>query len=77
MDATLPIEVYFQRIDNCVQYAVDGKVAYTADQILQTGYHGIGTSGLYTNACKDWRKRRQTTKHGISSRSSLPPNIMI
>jgi len=31
-------------------------VAYTADQILQTAYHAISTSGIYTNACKEWCK---------------------
>ena len=62
MDASLPIDVYFQRIDDCVQYTVDGKVAYTADQILQTGYHGISTSGLYNDSCKDWRKKPNAEK---------------
>ena len=57
INVDLPIDVYFQKIDECVQYAVDGKVAYTLDQILQTAYHAISASGFYNDACKDWRKK--------------------
>jgi hypothetical protein len=62
IDATQPIDVYFQRIDDCVQYAADGHVAYTIDQILQTAYHGVSTSGMYHDACKEWRKKRPADK---------------
>ena len=31
-----PIDLFFQRIDNCVQYASDGQVAFTNGQIIQT-----------------------------------------
>jgi hypothetical protein len=57
LDATQPIDVYFQKIDDCIQYADDGQVAFTTDQILQTTYHAISTSGFYNDACKDWRKK--------------------
>ena len=36
IDSTQPIDIYFRKIDDCVQYAADGQVAFTPDQILQT-----------------------------------------
>jgi hypothetical protein len=62
LDTTEPIDVYFQKIDDCVQYAADGRVAFTADQILQTGYNAISTSGFYTDACKEWRRNPPANK---------------
>ena len=57
IDSSQTIYLFFQRIDNCVQYASDGQVAFTNGQIIQTAYHAVSTSGQYTDACKDWRKR--------------------
>jgi hypothetical protein len=57
LDSTHPIDIYFQTIDECIQYAADGQVAFTPDQILQTAYHTISTSGFYNDACKEWRKK--------------------
>jgi hypothetical protein len=53
MDPTQPIDVYFQTIDDCVQFATDGQVPFTALQIVQTAYHAISKSGLYNDTCKE------------------------
>ena len=34
IDATQPIDIYFKRIDDTVQYAADGNIAFTTEQIL-------------------------------------------
>jgi hypothetical protein len=57
MDTTGPIDIYFQTINDCVQFATDGQVPFTATQIVQTAYHTVSKSGLYNNACKEWRRR--------------------
>jgi hypothetical protein len=62
IDSTQLIYVYFQRVDECIQYAVDGQVAFSAEQILQTTYHAASTSGYYTDACKEWRKKAAVDK---------------
>ena len=62
LDTTEPIDVYFEKIDDCVQYAADGRVAFTTDQILQTGYNAISTSGVYHDACKEWRRKQPADK---------------
>eukprot|EP00957_Ditylum_brightwellii_P005561 426505-Ditylum_brightwellii.AAC.1 len=36
MDISQLIDAYFARIDNCIQYALDGKTPYTAKQIITT-----------------------------------------
>jgi hypothetical protein len=63
IDASQPIDVYFQKIDDCIQYADDGQVAFTTGQILQTAYHAISTSGFYNDACKEWRKKPPADKN--------------
>jgi hypothetical protein len=62
IDSTQPIDIFFQRIDECVQYAVDGQVGFSAEQILQTAYHAVSTSGYYNDACKEWRKKAPVDK---------------
>ena len=62
LDPSVPIDVYFQRIDECVQFATDAETAYTPQQILQTAYYGISLSNLYTDACKEWRRKPQAEK---------------
>jgi hypothetical protein len=57
MDTTQPIDIYFQTIDNCVQFATDGQVPFTATQIVQPAYHAVSKSGLYNDACKEWWRR--------------------
>lgn len=66
LDTTQPIDLYFQKIDNCVQYAADGRVAFTDDQILQTVYHAVSTSGIYNDSCKDWRKKNVADKNWVA-----------
>jgi hypothetical protein len=62
IDSTQPIDIYFQQVDECIQYAADGRVAFLAEQILQTTYHAVSTSGYYTDACKEWHKKAAVDK---------------
>jgi hypothetical protein len=56
-DSTQPTDILFQKVDDCVRYASDGQVAFTTNQILQTAYRAVSTSGYYNDACKEWRKK--------------------
>jgi uncharacterized protein (DUF433 family) len=56
IDSTQPIDLDFKRIDDCIQYADDGQVPFTIDQILQTTYHAVSTSGYYSEACTEWHR---------------------
>jgi DNA anti-recombination protein RmuC len=57
MDVTQPIDIYFQTIDDCVQFATDGQVPFTPTQVVQTAYHVVSRSGIYNEACKEWRRK--------------------
>jgi hypothetical protein len=52
-----PIDIYFQTIGDCVQFTTNGQVPFTANQIVQTAYHAVSKSGLYNDACKEWRQK--------------------
>jgi hypothetical protein len=61
MDVTQPIDIYFQTIDDCVQFATDGQFPFTPTQV-QTAYRAISQSGLYNDACKEWRRKAPTDR---------------
>ena len=52
-DPSQPIDAYFKRIDDAVQYAIDGKHKFSDEQILQTAYHAINSAGLFMEACRE------------------------
>ena len=52
IDQAQPINGYFKRIDDAVQYAADGDNVYTTNQVVQKGYHASISTGEYTDACK-------------------------
>jgi hypothetical protein len=62
IDSSQPINVYFQKIDECIQYAVDAQVAFMPDQIIQMAYHAASMSGYYNGACKEWHKKTPPNK---------------
>ena len=74
-DSTIPIEAYFKNIDDAVKYADDAGTPFSKQQILQTAYHAISASGLYKEACKQWRKQDENTKNWDSFKKKLWRNI--
>ena len=62
IDAMQPIDIYFKRIDDTVQYAVNGNVAFTTEHILQTAYRAVSTIGYYNEACKEGRHKPEDNK---------------
>ena len=76
LDPAAPIDVYFKRIDECVQFATDAETAYTSEQILQTAYYAISSSNLYTDACNEWRRKPTHEKTWANFKIFLPTSIM-
>ena len=66
LDTSQPIDVYFRRIDDCLQFAVDASLPFSLEQTLETVYYAISASGLYVDGCKAWRKRGQNTKTWVA-----------
>ena len=77
IDTSQPIDKYFKRIDDCAQFATDANTAFATEQILQTVYYDITTIGLYTDACKVWRRKPEDQKNGKTSKVFLLKNTMI
>ena len=59
LGSSIPIDVYFKRIDESVQFATDAETAYIPKKILQSAYYAISSSNLYTDTCREWRKKPQ------------------
>ena len=65
LDTSQPVEVYFQRIDDCLQFSADAESPFSAQQTLEIEYYAVSASGLYSDGCKAWRKRNDITKYGL------------
>jgi hypothetical protein len=57
MDVTQPIDIYFQTIDNSIQFTTHGQVPFTPTQVVKTAYHAVSQSGIYNDACREWRRK--------------------
>jgi len=66
-DPLVSIDLYFKRIDECVQFATEAEKA----QILQMAYYVISSSNLYTDACKEWRRKPQAEVTGVTPKPIL------
>ena len=62
LDPTMPIDIFFKRIDECIELAADAENPFSEKQVLQVAYFAISASGLYTEACRKWRQRNENTK---------------
>jgi hypothetical protein len=56
-DPSQPIEVLFDQIDDAVELADAANAAYTPAQIVAIAYNCLFQTGLYTDACREWRRR--------------------
>ena len=63
IDPDLPIDAHFKCVDDWFQYAGDSETPFTQKQSLQTFYFVTSETGLYTVACKTWRKRNENIKY--------------
>ena len=57
MDISLPFEAFVTQIDEAVEYASAGETPYTAAQIVANSYNLVFQTGLFPEACREWRKR--------------------
>jgi len=56
-DASKPIEELFDQIEDAVEYADAANAPYNDTQIVSRAYLLVYKTGLYNEACRDWRKR--------------------
>ena len=46
--------IFFKNINDGVKYNRNYNTFYMTEQVLKFAYHMVSSSGVYTNACKDW-----------------------
>jgi hypothetical protein len=56
MDISLPFEAFVKQIDEAVKYTNAGETPYTAAQIVANSYHLVFQTGLFPEACREWRR---------------------
>eukprot|EP00957_Ditylum_brightwellii_P075471 5736524-Ditylum_brightwellii.AAC.2 len=47
MNMYQPLDIYFTKIDDSVQYSADGKTPHTAQQIVTAAEHAVRKAGMY------------------------------
>jgi hypothetical protein len=57
MDSGLPFESFVTQIDEAVGYANAGETPYAAAQIVANAYNNVFQTGLFPDACREWRRR--------------------
>eukprot|EP00957_Ditylum_brightwellii_P180111 13720194-Ditylum_brightwellii.AAC.1 len=55
MDIPQLIDAYFAHINDCIQYASDGKTPYTSKQILTTALHAMQKTGWFKDRIRVWK----------------------
>jgi hypothetical protein len=67
-----PFEMLVQQIEDTQDFAAAGNQAYMAQQIVSNAYSLIHNTGMFIDACREWRRRpgklkklRATSKHNL------------
>ena len=56
-DPSLPIKTLINHIEGAVDLAVSMNAPYTPSMVVSTAYETVLSTGLFYDACRDWRRR--------------------
>ena len=62
IEVDFPIGVYFQQVEDTIQFSQDEKTPFTPAQILQTAYHAFNKTELYSLTLKECHKKVMADK---------------
>jgi hypothetical protein len=57
-----PLEALFQQLKKCQRFAADGNDPITNKTVVRAALKNIEATGLFTDACRDWRKKSEATQ---------------
>ncbi len=57
-----PIEVLFEQLKEGKEFATEGNEAVPDSQLMRLAYDNIKATGLFNEACRDWRKKPAADK---------------
>ena len=63
IDPDQHIDIYFKKIEDCIQYADAGKATFSPEQIVLIVYNSLHASGVFDDACKEWRKKSKNDQN--------------
>ena len=55
-DVNLPVETFFRRIEECVDFAAHGRTPFTPEQVVSSAAYTIQKSGLFHDDMREWRR---------------------
>jgi hypothetical protein len=61
-DPNMPFETLIQQVDDAVEYAAHGENPYSQNQIITNAYNIIFNTGMFADACKEWRRQPDAYK---------------
>eukprot|EP00957_Ditylum_brightwellii_P099038 7543914-Ditylum_brightwellii.AAC.1 len=70
MDMDQPIDIYFTKIDDSMQYAADGKTPYTEQQIMISAENAVRKTGMYKETLEDEDNTQQGS--GYHQANAMP-----
>jgi hypothetical protein len=53
-----PIELFFDQIEDAVDFAAAGKCPYTPEQVTAVAYQLVFKTGMFPDDCKLWKERQ-------------------
>ena len=61
-DVNLPIETFFDQVEDAVEFASAGNAPFTPVQVVNTAYNVIFNTGMFTDDCKIWKRKPAANK---------------
>ena len=71
LDTSQPISMLYKAINDIVHYTIEANILFTPAQVIIIVYHAINSSGIYTDACKDWRRKPRIEKTWVSFKTFI------
>ena len=65
-DVTTPIEVFFQRIQDCIDFASAARIMLTTQQILNSAFLTVQQTGFFTQSVESGARKIKLTRCGIT-----------
>ena len=63
VDPNRPIETFYSQIEDAMDFADAGRIAYTAAQVVTNAYSLIFNTGLFPESCREWRRKLDDDKN--------------
>ena len=76
-DVTTSIELFFQHIQDCIDFASTAQSPLTTEQILDSAFFTLQRTGVFNTKCRKWQKKQPLEKTWQHFKLSLKRPIPI